>query len=305
MQNIEESISKLLGLIENRNTRITYSGGLDYFVESLRVPQDEAVSSLSVKDFVHFVEWIAEKELTVATKNLHVSAMKKLINYWVVNGLIEFSYADEEKIKQAVKLYIGKARKLPKVASHAAVERMMRTVFEQKIYSPIKERDIALIIFLATSGCRRSEVVNLKVSNIDIDTCSVMIYSSKGNKDRRIIISPDTCDAVTNYWEARGSANPRDPVFARHDKKSHWREKLTPMSGQGIYLVIDRIRKLAGVPEGMVTPHSFRHYCATKLAHKNIKLAQEQLGHASPVTTGKYIHFSQSDLAEAHKEVFA
>lgn len=305
MRNIENSISKLLDLIENQNTRRTYSNSLNYFVQSLKISPDEAVSSLSLQDFIHFVEWIAEKSMSTSAKRLHVSAMKKLINYLVVNDLIEFAYADNEKIKQAVKLYIGKSRRLPKVASHAAVERMIKTVFEQKIYSPVKERDIALIIFLSTSGCRRSEVINLKVSDIDIDSCSVMIYAGKGDKDRRIIISPNTCDAVTHYWEVRGSSNPNDPVFARHDTKSHWREGLSPMSGQNVYQVVERIRKLAGVIDGMVTPHSFRHYVATKLAHKNIKLAQEQLGHVSPVTTGRYLHFSQSDLAEAHKEVFS
>ena len=132
-----------------------------------------------------------------------------------------------------------------------------------------------------------------------------MIYAGKGDKDRRIIIPPNTCEAISHYWDTRGSSNPNDPVFARHDKKSSWRKGLSPMTGEGIYLVVDRIRELAGVPEGMVTPHSCRHYVATKLARKNIKLAQEQLGHTTSVTTSRYLHFSQQDLSEAHKEIFA
>lgn len=94
MQNIEESILETLGTIENLNTKSTYRNSLKYFVESLQMSQDEAVSSLSLKDFIHFVRWITEKDMSKGTKKLHVSAMKKLINYLVVNDLLEFSYAD-------------------------------------------------------------------------------------------------------------------------------------------------------------------------------------------------------------------
>lgn len=305
MQNITESISKTLDTIENPNTVATYKNSLSYFVESLEISQDEAVSSLSLKDFIHFVKWIAEKDLSKPAKKLHVSAMKKLINYLVVNDLLEFSYSDDEKIKQAVKLYIGKSNFTPKVSPIQAVETIVDTVFQQDVYSPCKERDIAIILFLSTSGCRRSEVANMKVSDIDPETCSAMVYGGKGDKDRRIIISPNACNAIADYWEARGSANPSDPAFARHDKKSSWRNGLKPIGPQGIYMIIQRLSELAGIEEGVITPHSFRHYVATKLASKNIQLAQEQLGHSSSVTTGRYIHFSQNELAQAHKEIFS
>ncbi len=305
MQNIEESILETLGTIENLNTRSTYRNSLDYFVESLQISQDDAVSSLSLKDFIHFVKWIAEKDLAKSTKKLHVSAMKKLINYLVINDLLEFSYADDEKIKQAVKLYIGKNAINPKVSPIKAVEAIIDTVSKQDIFSPIKERDIALILFLSTSGCRRSEVANLKVADVDPDTCSAMIYGGKGDKDRRIIISPNACEAIADYWDARGPALPTDPAFARHDNKSSWRNGLDPISTQGIYIIVKRLSELAEIKEGVITPHSFRHYNATKLASKDIQFAQKQLGHSSPVTTGRYIHFSQDDLASVHKEIFS
>lgn len=305
MTNIEESISKTLSLIANPNTVLAYSNSLDYFVESLTLSQDEAVSSLSLDDFIHFVKWIAEKDLSVSAKKLHISAMKKLINYLVVNDLLKFSYSDNEKIKQAVKLYIGKKTFTPKVAPNSSVEAMIAAVPNQDIYSPCKERDIAIILFLSTSGCRRSEVANMKVSDIDPDTCSAMVYGGKGDKDRRIIISPNACNAIADYWEARGSANPSDPAFARHDKKSAWRAGLSPLSHQAVYSIINRISEFAGVEKGVISPHSFRHYVATKLASKNVTLAQEQLGHSSSVTTGRYIHFTQNELAQAHKEIFA
>ena len=63
MQNIKESILKTLDTIENSNTVETYKNSLGYFVESLEISQDEAVSSLSLKDFIHFCEVDSRKGL--------------------------------------------------------------------------------------------------------------------------------------------------------------------------------------------------------------------------------------------------
>jgi len=179
---------------------------------------------------------------------------------------------------------------------------MVKAVLEQESYTPTRQRNKAIILFLATSGCRRSEVANLKVRDVDLTTCSARIYGGKGDKDRRIIISPKTCTAIKHYWKVRRNKKPGSPVFARHDKASHWRETLSPMSSQAIYGVVNRLSKLAGIE---FTPHSFRHDCATKLAKTNMRLAQEQLGHASSGTTSLYVGFSQDDLTKAHRETFS
>ena len=81
--------------------------------------------------------------------------------------------------------------------------------------------------------------------------------------------------------------------------------KRQPLSHQAVYSIINRISEFAGVEKGVISPHSFRHYVATKLAGINVSLAQEQLGHKSPATTGRYIHFTQNDLSRVHKEIFA
>jgi len=305
MPNIEESILNVLGIIENPNTVSTYAQGLDYFVESLQgISLDEDVSVLTLKDFIHFVEYISKKDLSRATKRLYLSAVNFLINYLVVNDLLDFSYGDSEKLKRAIKLYISNSHKtfVPKVPKAGDSEKMYKAVLKQRTYSPLKERDIAMIQFLATSGCRRSEVANLKVSDVDLHSCSAMIYGGKGDKDRRIIISPKTCEVLARYWKERGSSNPSDPAFARHDKRSHWREGLSFMSSRAIYDVVEKIRKLAGVE---FTPHSFRHDVATKLARQNIQLAKEQLGHVSEITTGRYLGFTQEELSKWHKQIFA
>ena len=305
MPNIEESILNALEIIETPNTVLAYHKGLNYFTESLQgISLDEDVSVLTLKDFVHFVEWISKKNLSRNTKRLYLSAVNFLINYLVVNDLFDFSYGENEKLKRAIKLYILNSHKtfVPKVPRAGDSEKMYQAVLRQKTYSPLKERNIALIQFLATSGCRRSEVANLKVSDVDLHTCSAMIYGGKGNKDRRIIISPKTCEVLARYWKARGSSNPSDPAFARHDKSSRWREGLSHMSSQAVYGVVEKIRKLAGVK---FSPHSFRHDVATKLARQNIQLAKEQLGHVSEITTGKYLGFTQEELSKWHKEIFA
>jgi len=305
MQSIEESVLKTLELIENLNTVSTYRRSLDYFLQSLEISIEEDVSNLSLSHFTHFVKWIAEKDLSKSAKKLHICAMKKLVNYLVVNDLLEFSYADNEKIKQVTKLYIGNGSPhVPKVPFVGDAEKIVEAALEHHSYTPAKQRNIALILFLATSGCRRSEVANLKVADVDLENCSARIYGGKGNKDRQIIISRQTCVAIRDYWRKRKSAKelPNAPAFARHDSQSHWRNGLTHMTPQSIYIVVKKISELAGVE---FSPHSFRHDVATKLARINPQLAKEQLGHVSEVTTGKYLHFTQEELALAHKEIFS
>jgi site-specific recombinase XerD len=304
MQNIEESVLKTLELIENLNTVSTYRRSLDYFLQSLEISPKEDVSNLSLSHFIHFVKWIAEKDLSKSAKKLHVCAMKKLVNYLVVNDLLEYSYADNEKVKQVVKLYVGNTSSfVPKVPYVGDAEKMIETVLQNNSYVPARQRNIALILFLATSGCRRSEAANLKVADVDLETCSARIYGGKGDKDRQVIISRQTCKAIRHYWVKRKSAkeNPTAPAFARHDKQSKWRDGLTPMTPQAIYTLVKRVSKSAGVE---FSPHSFRHDVATKLARINPQLAKEQLGHVSEVTTGKYLHFTQEELSLAIKEIF-
>ena len=305
MQNIEESVLKTLELIENPNTVSTYRKSLDYFMESLEISPKEDVSNLSLPHFIHFVKWIAEKDFSKTSKKLHISAMKKLINYLVVNDLLEFSYADDAKVSRATKLYCGNgASFVPRVPYVGDAEKMIKAALEHYSYTPVKQRNIALILFLATSGCRRSEAANLKVADVDLENCSARIYGGKGDKDRQVIISRQTCKAIRHYWRRRMSAkeNPDAPAFARHDNSSDWRNGLTHMTPQSIYTIVKRISKLAGIE---FHPHSFRHDVATKLAKINPQLAKEQLGHSSEVTTGRYLHFTQEELALAHKEVFS
>lgn len=305
MQNIEESVLKTLELIENPNTVSAYRQSLDYFLESLEISPKEDVSNLSLSHFIHFVKWIAEKDFSKSTKKLHVCAMKKLVNYLVVNDLLEFSYADNEKIKQVVKLYIGNGVSfVPKVPFVGDAEKMVKAALEHYSFTPAKQRNIALILFLATSGCRRSEAANLKVADVDLDNCSARIYGGKGDKDRQVILSRQTCKAIRYYWRKRRSAKelPNAPAFARHDSHSYWRKGLTHMTPQSIYVVVKKISGLAGVD---FSPHSFRHDVATKLAKINPQLAKEQLGHANETTTGRYLHFTQEELSLAMKEIFA
>lgn len=303
MLTIKETISKWLDTIENPNTVSTYKNSLVYFVESLEISQDEAISKLTLDNFIHFIMWIAKEDLSKASMQLHSSAVKNYINFLVINDLFEFDHTDKEKIKKATKKYIGKKSFNPIVATAPAnaIETMIYTAFKQKIYSPIRERDIALILFLSTSGCRRSEVANLKVSDVDVDSCFAIIYGGRGDKGYRVFISPHTCDAISSYWEARGTALPSDPAFARHDNKSSWRNGLEPLSVHGIYIIIARLSELAGIEKGVITPNSFRHHFATKFASDNIKFAEEQLGYSSYVATERYVHFTQNESAHINE----
>jgi integrase/recombinase XerD len=136
-------------------------------------------------------------------------------------------------------------------------------------------------------GLRVSEVVRLRVEDIESERGLIRVHGGKGRKDRYTTLSPFVLRVLRDYWRV---FRPRPWLFFGQRTGRH----LTARSAQK---VLDRARERAGIREG-VTMHTLRHSFATHLLEDgtDLRYVQELLGHSRPETTMIYTHVTQKDL---------
>ena len=157
-------------------------------------------------------------------------------------------------------------------------------------------RDLALIELLYASGCRVSEVVRLNRSDINFLTNDAVVLG-KGNKERKIYLTPVAMMHLTDYLNSRTDNNPC--LFASL-KAPHER-----LSKAGIETALKVIGKRAGVDN--VHPHRYRRTLATNLLDRgaNIQDVAAILGHADLKTTQIYCYISQNNVQAAYRKYAA
>ena len=145
----------------------------------------------------------------------------------------------------------------------------------------------AILVTAYACGLRISEVVNLKVNDIDSSRIMVRIEHGKGDKDRYSIASPRLLNELRSYWKMY---RPSLWLFPNERTK----EKLTRSTP---HLIFKAAKKKAAITK-KVTFHSLRHAFATHLleAGVDIRTIQILLGHSSITSTAKYLHVARKDL---------
>jgi integrase/recombinase XerD len=288
-------------------TEITYRKALRRFSEYLQekgVKTSSEISTLTIDEFISYLPWL-DKHYSKGSVRVYSSATKALLDWMLINNIIQVSYQDSVRYKQAVTRSNKRhERKLPRWPARTDVPRMKEAVKLYEKDSPEKERNIALIEFLASTGCRNSEATNLTVKDIDFETRSTIV-TGKGRKERRVWFGPEVAEVIREYWRVRGSAMPTDPVFARHDKGAgrNRMKKMTPTTTRNI---VKEVAIVAGIDPSKFSPHYFRHAFAIRVLSEsgNLALVQDLLGHEDPKATRVYAKIYSEDLQAAHRKIF-
>ena len=162
-------------------------------------------------------------------------------------------------------------------------------------------RNIAIVLPLRRTGARVMEISGLRRHDLRDDRSAIII--GKRHKERTIYFDTASWAAITAYLAARG-AGPADPVFIRHDRNA---APPMPLSAAAGWRIVPRIIAASGLSDADITPHSFRHYVATKLyqATGDLGLTQTALGHSSPDTTRIYAQLDDAALRTAHARTFS
>jgi site-specific recombinase XerD len=131
------------------------------------------------------------------------------------------------------------------------------------------------------AGLRTSEVVNLKLGDLDSDRMLIRVEQGKGRKDRHVMLSPSLLGLLRDYWcEVR----PQGWLFPG-------RPPITPISTRQLNRAVHAAADAAGIAK-RVSLHTLRHSFATHLleANTDIRVIQVLLGHAKLDTTARYAH---------------
>ena len=165
-------------------------------------------------------------------------------------------------------------------------------------------RDRALLEVLYATGARVSEVCGVRFGDLDVDAALLRVLG-KRSKERIVPLGRPAVRALASWldegrprlaperWRSRDDA---DAVFLG--------SKGTRLTRQGLWLVIQRRARDAGLGTDQVSPHVFRHSCATHLLDHgaDIRTVQELLGHASISTTQIYTRVATERLWQAYRE---
>ena len=174
-------------------------------------------------------------------------------------------------------------------------------------------RDRAFLLLLADTGLRVHEACNLQRGDIDWNEGKAIIIG-KGNQQSVIRFSRRSINALRDYINFRSkldgaSGRPLSalPLFARHDRGAG--KKVLPITTTtGRNIVSQRVSESLGEEaNGLITPHSFRHYFVTTILRGsggNIKLAQELARHKSISVTQRYAHLSDEELDQGYWDIF-
>lgn len=152
------------------------------------------------------------------------------------------------------------------------------------------KRDLAIVDTLYSTGCRVSELANMRISDINTEDKSINIVG-KGKKHNVCYFNTNAQLSLNEYIETRKDDSPYLFVSIR---KPH-----NKLSIKAIELIFRDIAKKTGI---VVTPHIMRHTCATLSLQSGMPLPQVQkmLGHASSDTTLIYAEISKEDIKQSH-----
>ncbi|MBO5959312.1 MAG: tyrosine-type recombinase/integrase [Lentisphaeria bacterium] len=151
-------------------------------------------------------------------------------------------------------------------------------------------RDRAIIAFLSSTGCRISEALGLDRESVDLEKLECIVHG-KGNKERRVYMSPIAGMLIREYLNTRTDDNPALFIGLRN-------ERLQP---NGARYMLNETAKRAGVEH--VHPHKFRRTLATEMARRGMPIQEvcAILGHEKIDTTMRYVSIDNEDIKNSYR----
>ncbi|MGN0436253.1 MAG: tyrosine-type recombinase/integrase, partial [Wujia sp.] len=215
----------------------------------------------------------------------NIASIKSFFMFLFKKGVVENDCAETLKPPKIEK-------RIPEILS---VEEINLLLEQPSKNTPKEVRDKAMLELLYATGMRVSELVNLKLDDVNL-TLSYIVCRDNGN-ERVIPIENAAKNALENYIKnyRDGMCQSGDYLFTNLQG--------TPMTRQGFWKLIKSYAKKAGINKD-ITPHMIRHSFASHLVTNgaDLKAVQEMLGHSDISTTQIYLKSRQSKLKEEYEK---
>ena len=219
-----------------------------------------------------------------------LSSLRRFYRHLVREGRIK---GDPSALIDSPKL----GRPLPKSLSESEVEALLEA---PDVETPLGLRDRAMLELLYASGLRVSELVGLRLDQLNLRVGVVRIVG-KGDKERLVPLGEEAVGWVERHLNGSRhellAGRPCDAIFPA-------RRRTAPMTRQAFWQLIKRYALRAGIEPARLSPHTLRHAFATHLLNHgaDLRTVQMLLGHADLSTTQIYTHVARERLKNLHAQ---
>jgi integrase/recombinase XerD len=274
-----------------QNTILAYGRDLKRFAEFLRKRQKLKMEDVNREDVVDFLSSLYKEKLDSRSVARYLVSLRGLYKFAMMEEMVS---ADPTENLESPKI----RNSLP---TYLRVEEIDKLLAAPNLATSIGLRDRAMLEVLYSTGLRVSELLNLRISDIDMRIGCVRCIG-KGDKERLVPIGRKAIAAV-EQWLAQGR-----PKFARpaspppHNQVLFLTSIGRRLSRVGIWKILHEYGMRLGL-RGRLTPHKLRHSFATHLLEggADLRSVQLMLGHADISTTQIYTHVVEERLKQIYK----
>lgn len=263
------------------NTIESYKRDLAKFYEYIK-KDFKNIDKNDVKDYLKFINNMNERSVA-----RNISTLKSFHKFLIINKYIKDNPMDSISSPK-----LGK--KLPNTLSEEDINKLLNI----KLKDNFSYRNKAMLELMYATGLRVSELINLKVYDVNLDEALVKTMG-KGSKERIIPVGDYALSALRVYIEEYRSSlfkkEINDYLFLNnHGKK---------MTRQGFFKIIKKLAIEQGINKDF-SPHTLRHSFATHMLKHgaDLRIIQELLGHSDVSTTQIYTHVSNEELENTFKK---
>ena len=267
----------------SKNTVKAYETDIKGFIKWINKNNKESLLNIKESSVNQYISYLFSLKLKSSSVNRKISSLKSFYLFLLKKRLIRYS-PFSEVISPKQEKY------LPASMSESEVEKLLNSPDTSK---DIEQRDKAMIEMLYATGMRISELVNLKITDIDMNR-SVIKVMGKGSKERLIPFGESASEALFNYLKTRKDSSSKEVFISNRGRKI---TRVAFWQRIKVYLLRENLKI-------SISPHTLRHAFATHLLNRGADLRSVQLllGHSDLSTTQIYTHIAKQRLGDVLKK---
>ena len=270
------------------NTITGYSLDLKRFLTHLAVSGKGPLKAARI-DVSSYIEELSRSGASQSTSARHLASIRGFYKFLLKSGRVKASPSANVDFPRP-------KRTLPALLSLGEVESLINA---PTIDTLLGLRDRAMLEVLYATGVRVSELISLKLNNINLHSGCVTTMG-KGSRERVVPLGQEALKWVERY--IKGSRVRL--LKGRTQGHLFLTFRASPMTRQNFWSMMKKYARLASIDPGKVKPHIIRHSFATHLLERgaDLRAVQEMLGHSDISTTQIYTHVMTERLKKLHKK---
>ncbi len=293
-------------------TAVEIESDIDAFCEALWLQDGLAKNTLAAyrSDLLACAKWLAERNVRLGHAN--ASDLQAYLHAFAASARVATQRRLIATIRRYFRLLLAEGRiqidptldlatparapRVPKTLSERQVEDLLNA---PDVDTPLGLRDRAMLETLYATGLRVSELIELKMTEIDLSAGLVRLFG-KGAKERIVPVGEIALEWIQRYaQEARPLL-----LSGRTSQALFVTQRAAPMTRQRFWDIVKAYAMACGIAAERISPHVLRHAFATHLLNHgaDLRVVQMLLGHADISTTQVYTHVARERLKRLHAE---